>query len=169
MADFITTQVRASKEVIDSMLILEEGAYHVDLNTMVLTPDDIYQGNVGRDEELLYGEKTWRTWNEANWGTSRNAFKTERKSGTSIYFETCGASPALALIALSKKFPDEDINVRFAGEIVQYFAEGYILKNGVKTADPKAPRTHHAHSDVDAKEHARWMRWNRKISNRKFA
>ncbi len=169
MADFVTTQVRASKEVIDSMLIFEEDAYHVDLNTMVLTPDDIYQGNLGRDEELLYGEKTWRTWNDANWGTSRNAFETERKSDTSIYFDTCWSSPTLALIALSQKFPDEEISVRFAGEMVQHFAEGYILKNGIKTPDPKAPRTRHAHADIDTKEHTRWMRWNRKIKNRKFA
>lgn len=169
MADFRTIHVRASKEVIDSMITLVDGEGEVDLNAIVPMPEGLYEGARNHEAEALYGEKTWWNWRDANWGVNRNAFDTERKSDTSIYFETCWRTPEEALVALSQKFPDEEINVRTAGEMVQYFAEGYILKNGVKTLDPKAPRTHHAYADVDEKEHASWMRWNRKVMNRKFA
>lgn len=163
MSDFVTTQVKASKEIIDSMINMVPGHElegHVDFNCLLPVPDDIYQGNVGPKEKELYGTRNWIDWNVANWGTKWNARDTFRKSDKSVYFTTAWGNPQPALRALSKKFPDQKILIRQAGETNYYWSGSYILLNGVVTKDPKGPNV----MDIDSIN-----RFASKVRNRKFA
>lgn len=144
MADYITTHVKASKDVIDAMINTiagHEWEDAVDFNLIVPVPDDIYQGNLGEKEREFYGSRNWYDWNTSNWGTKWNAAETERRSDKSVYFDTAWAPPFAYLEALSRKFPTEVIKVRVAGEYSRSFAGAYIFLNGVRVEDPKSPVT----------------------------
>lgn len=163
MADFFTTQVKASKEVIDSMINMvpeHEFEGHVDFNCIVPTPDDIYQGNFGKKEKEIYGDRNWFDWNTTNWGTKWNATETLRKSDKSVYFLTAGGHPQEVLRALSRKFPEDSILIRHAGETNYFNSGSYILLNGQVTKDPKRANV----LDIDSIN-----RFASKVRNRKFA
>ena len=72
-----------------------------DFNNIIKTPDDIFQGEIGKEEEELYGEKTWYRWNIDNWGTKWNS------SNPIIYrngveFTTAWSYPLPILLELRK-------------------------------------------------------------------
>lgn len=77
-----------------------------------------------------YGVQDWWEWSHANWGTKWNAYSTEYRSDGTIKFETANATPVNAMITLSNKYPEVEINVRFADEDTGYNVGEYTLKEG---------------------------------------
>ena len=76
-----------------------------DFNKIIPMPDNIYKGDIGREELELYGKNNWYDWSIKNWGTKWNSRDTY-VSGNSICFWTAW-SPCLPIIeAMSKLFPD---------------------------------------------------------------
>lgn len=106
MPNHVTNKIEFSgnKENIKKVLELIGGEYEcIDFNKIVPTPDDIYQGNLGRKEKEIYGKNNWLDWNMSNWGTKWNAYSSwlDEKNNI-IYFDTAWSSPTLVLDALAK-------------------------------------------------------------------
>lgn len=161
MADFITVHLKASREVIDSLINKTPGHNHegqVDFNCVLPTPSNIYQGNLSEDAVKIHGDNTWYTWNSRNWGVKWNAFDTLKKSAKSVYFCTAWTRPTALLLALSRKFPNDEIRIRVAGETNSYFAGEFSYLNGVETLV--------FYPDPCSQQQARFAR---KVRNRQFA
>lgn len=47
----------------------------VDFNILVPKPNNIYNGNIGLEEDKKHGKNNWHDWNIANWGTKWNAYE----------------------------------------------------------------------------------------------
>lgn len=128
MPNWITNIVEAPEHVIDAMLN-DEG--QVDFNTIIPTPEDVFQGALGNEERRKYpGEKNWYEFNIANWGTKWNASGTNRFSPTKTTFETAWSNPIPIFVKLSEMFPEEDIYVAYADEDLGNNCGAYKLNNG---------------------------------------
>jgi hypothetical protein len=82
------------------------------------------------DNERLYGHRDWYSWSTSNWGTKWNAYSTNDNEDDGIYFETAWSTPYPVMLALSAKYPEVVINVRFADEDFGHNVGEYILQNG---------------------------------------
>jgi len=110
--------------------------------TEFATPDDLIENLIssGRanleeaqralDNERLYGHRDWYSWSIANWGTKWNAYDTIQREDDSIYFQTAWSTPYPVMLALSAKYPEAIIKVRFADEDFGHNVGEYILQNG---------------------------------------
>jgi hypothetical protein len=133
MPNHITNLLTAPKHVIDSLKSEER---EVDFNTVIPTPDDVYQGN------LTYGVDygpNWRDFNIGNWGTKWNAYDAERKSDTLIQFDTAWSHPREVIHVLSMMFPDETLTVEYADEDLGGNQGSYTIKDGVDTQNAMSP------------------------------
>lgn len=163
MADFVTTQVKASKEVIDAMINIVPGhplEGKVDFECIVPVPDELKPIQVQFGGWKASEDTVLRKWSDENWGTSGNAMNTLRKSDTSVYFETAWADPMEVLRALSRKFPTERILIRQAGDTNYYWSGSYILLNGQVKQNSNRPNV----KDIDSIN-----RFASKVRNRKYA
>lgn len=82
------------------------------------------------DNERLYGHRDWYSWNTKNWGTKWNAYDSIQREDGSIYFQTAWSTPYPVMLALSAKYPEAIIKVRFADEDFGHNVGEYILQNG---------------------------------------
>lgn len=138
MATIITNHVRASKQVIDALhntIPGHEFEGHVDFNCIVPTPENVSQEEGPAEDAYAQGMIYWRDWNESNWGTKWNAGDSERRSDTSVYFNTANAPACTVMIALSLQFPGEIIELRTAQEIISAFAMRYVYLDGEEFED----------------------------------
>jgi hypothetical protein len=107
----------------------KENDRYIDFNTIVKTPDHIFQGNLGNEEREKYGKNNWHDWNLENWGTKWNAFRQELIEN-GIKFETAW-NGVLELIKKASKDNKEIVfNYCFADEDFGYNIGAYIIKNG---------------------------------------
>lgn len=88
-----------------------------------------------------------------HWGTKWNAYnsKTDLQAGITS-FETANSCPRLVLQALSERFPDEIIEVRFADDELGAYCGTFTLKSGKHVASDIAP----AWDDQTDEEKAKW-------------
>jgi hypothetical protein len=63
-----------------------------------------------------YGHASWYEWSIANWGTKWNAYDIKRHSDRKIRFQTAWNAPLAVIEALSRKFPEADLRIRWADE-----------------------------------------------------
>lgn len=64
-----------------------------------------------------YGHKDWYSWSNTNWGTKWNAYSQNSDEGSNeIEFETAWSTPYPVIEALSCKFPEAVISMRYADE-----------------------------------------------------
>lgn len=92
-----------------------------DFNKIVPMPEDIFRGPLGEKEREMYGENNWYDWSRRNWGTKWNSYDGEwYEEGTSIQFNTAWSTPEPVYLALAKKFPNLDFEVKFADEDMGY-------------------------------------------------
>lgn len=69
-------------------------------------------------------------WSYENWGTKWNGYESEEFSPTLIRFCTAWSCPYPLLVALSKKFPNDEIEVKYADEDIGNNCGYFTLING---------------------------------------
>lgn len=110
--------------------LVEHDDYSFDFGRIIPCPDDVYQGNLGRDEEAKYpGEKNWYGWNIKNWGTKWNAYEVSWNFDE-VLFQTAWSIPDPVLLEISKKFPEQTVLVEYADEDSGSNCGIIRLKNG---------------------------------------
>lgn len=123
VAAFFHYIARVSEDDLDpngNPLVLE-GTF--DFNKIVPMPEDIFRGPLGEKERKMYGENNWYDWSRRNWGTKWNSYDGEwywDGEGRSIQFNTAWSAPEPIYLALTKKFPNLDFEVKFADEDMGY-------------------------------------------------
>lgn len=106
----------------------------VDFGTVVPMPDNMETGGCpGGAVGGIHADGTvcWYQWNSANWGTKWSAYD---QSGSTddgrVQFDTAWSHPFPVLEALSKKFPNDRIRVRFADEDLGNNLGEYVIQAG---------------------------------------
>jgi hypothetical protein len=77
-----------------------------------------------------YGHQDWYTWSVDKWGTKWNAYSQEAREDGSIKFETAWSTPYPVMEALSRKYPEAVICVRYADEDFGHNVGEYTLMEG---------------------------------------
>jgi hypothetical protein len=76
-----------------------------------------------------YGFNNWYDWRYENWGTKWNADEVWI-SDNEVSFNTAWCNPQPLLVALSRKYPDIQFDIKFADEDFGHNVGTYILKDG---------------------------------------
>jgi hypothetical protein len=102
------TSMERIMEIFEAIKNEDAGIGSIDFNKIIPTPPDIYQGNLGAEEEAKYGEKTWLHFNTSRWNTKWPAYDFDafEDGSTCIGFNTAWSSPNPILQKLSEMFPD---------------------------------------------------------------
>jgi len=79
---------------------------------------------------LPNGKVSWYWWNTRHWGTKWNAYDIDRRDEAELKFETAWSHPMPVVKALSQKFPETDIRVRYADEDLGNNLGEYTIRNG---------------------------------------
>lgn len=122
MPNHIANQIEfhGFEENIKKVLELIEGEEScIDFEKIVPMPENIYRGNLGLEEEKLYGKNNWYDWSITNWGTKWNAYDDYVENNV-ITFNTAWSCPMPVLDALAElcytygvsftgKWADEDM------------------------------------------------------------
>jgi len=120
----------------EAIKIDEIGLGSIDFNKVIPTPDNIYQGNLGKEEFAKYGKNNWLDWNIANWGTKWNSYgydavyTPKEFDGEHIEFQTAWSYPDPVIAALAEQYPDLSFDVRWADEDFGYNAGEKEFENG---------------------------------------
>jgi hypothetical protein len=121
----------ASKEKIAEILETIRGEHGaIDFEKIIPMPDYIFRGDLGREEEELYGKNNWYAWSVENWGTKWNAFYS-CAGDDSVTFETAWSAPFPVLKKLSEMFPGVTIVHSYADEDIGYNCGKGMFANGL--------------------------------------
>ena len=82
------------------------------------------------DNYMKHGYLTWYDWRLDKWGTKWNAYNHVYHGLGEMEFETAWSTPEPVMRALSVKFPNVEITVRFADEDIGTNCGEYSYKNG---------------------------------------
>ena len=90
-------------------------------SALVPMPENIYRGDVGKEEREKYGENNWYDWSVKNWGTKWDVDPEAvdaRTDEDKVYlsFDTAWSCPEGIIEALADKFPNADILCKYADE-----------------------------------------------------
>ena len=78
-----------------------------------------------------YGHQDWYSWSTSNWGTKWNAYSQNSDEGSNeISFETAWSTPYPVIEALSRKYPEAVISMRFADEDFGHNVGEYTFQAG---------------------------------------
>jgi hypothetical protein len=91
---------------------------------------DIDSAKIALDNIKNYGHQDWYTWSVDKWGTKWNAYSQEAREDGSIKFETAWSTPYPVMEALSRKYPEAVICVRYADEDFGHNVGEYTLMEG---------------------------------------
>jgi hypothetical protein len=82
-------------------------------------------------DELIskYGYNNWYDWRYEHWGTKWNADEVYI-CDNEITFNTAWCNPQPVMVALSRKYPDIQFDIKFADEDFGHNVGTYILKDG---------------------------------------
>jgi len=113
MPNWCFTNITTEKKVIDYM---KSKDIEFDFNNILPMPKDLEsttKPSDKTDKQLIakYGYDNWYDWSVSNWGTKWNACQAERADDECISFKTAWSPPEQIFYALSKKFPDNEINI----------------------------------------------------------
>ena len=104
----------------------KEGAEHgsIDLGRIIPEPEGLFMGDLGVEEMKKYKDNNWYDWRIKHWNTKWNAYGFEPPAfsgdtGT-MTFRTANCSPFLVIFKLSQKYPDVEIDLRYADEDIGY-------------------------------------------------
>ena len=109
----------------DAIKIEEYGLGSVDFSKIIAVPDNIYQGNLGREERKKYGKNNWYDWNNENWGSKWNSygydeFTSEHFDGQTLRFLTAWNNVHQVIGRLAELYPDLAFSYRWADEDMGY-------------------------------------------------
>jgi hypothetical protein len=85
------------------------------------------------------------------WGTKWNAYAQVKDSDTQVRFDTAWSCPDPVFAALSKKFPNEEINVVFADEDIGSNCGKFTMLDGEITSEDLAPNWNESDKDTQRK------------------
>ena len=78
-----------------------------------------------------YGHQDWYSWSTSNWGTKWNAYSQNSDEGSNeISFETAWSTPYPVIEALSRKYPEAVISMRYADEDFGHNVGEYTFQAG---------------------------------------
>lgn len=104
----------------------KEGAEHgsIDLGRIIPEPEGLFMGDLGVEEMKKYKDNNWYDWRIKHWNTKWNAYGFEPPAfsgdtGT-MTFRTANCSPFPVIFKLSQKYPDVEIDLRYADEDIGY-------------------------------------------------
>lgn len=124
-------------EMLEAIKNDELGFGTVDFQKIIPMPDDIYRGNLGRNEKEIYGDKNWYDWCRANWGTKWNAYGYQKgfdySQTDSLWFQTAWSAPHPILQKLSDMFPEIEFRHQWADEDIGYNCGQHRYFGGERT------------------------------------
>lgn len=83
------------------------------------------------DNQRDYGHQDWYSWSNDKWGTKWNAYSQSLMEGSNeIQFETAWSTPYPVIEALSHKFPEAVISLRYADEDFGHNCGEYTFQAG---------------------------------------
>ena len=96
----------------------------IDLGRIIPEPEGLFMGDLGVEEMKKYKDNNWYDWRIKHWNTKWNAYGFEPPAfsgdtGTMI-FRTANCSPFPVIFKLSQKYPDVEIDLRYADEDIGY-------------------------------------------------
>jgi hypothetical protein len=92
---------------------------------------NLVEAQMALDNLRDYGHQDWHSWSVANWGTKWNAYSQNSDEGSNeISFETAWSTPYPVIEALSRKFPEAVIKVRYADEDFGHNVGEYTFQGG---------------------------------------
>lgn len=123
MPNHVTNKIEfhGEQENIKKVLELIKGEDdYIDFEKIIPMPDNIFRGDLGREERELYGTNNWYDWSIENWGTKWNAYDCYLEDDNIIIFNTAWSAPIPVLDALAEicyennvwftsKWADEDM------------------------------------------------------------
>ncbi len=120
------------KEILEAIKNDEYGIGSIDFNKIIPMPENIFRGNLGTEERKLYGSDNWYDWSIENWGTKWNGydFAPFEEGQRSIEFNTAWATVLPVIEALSEKYPDAVIKIRWSDEDFGYNVGEREYQNG---------------------------------------
>lgn len=106
MPNHVTTKIIFDGEHATKVLAKFAPGGKVDFNTLVPTPANVYQGDLGSSEETDF-PLNWNAWNRENWGTKWNAYDTKigrEGERAFIQFNTAWSYPFPVICAFANTF-----------------------------------------------------------------
>lgn len=103
----------------------------IDFNKIVPMPEDIFRGNLGKEERKKYGDRNWYDWSRKNWGTKWNAYNCQSDlENNIIYFDTAWSAVPGLIGKLSSMFPEVTFELSYADEDFGYNTGIVHFRNG---------------------------------------
>jgi hypothetical protein len=93
---------------------------------------NLEEAQMALDNVRDYGYPDWNEWNTNNWGTKWNAYSQDAREDGAIKFETAWSTPYPVMEALSRKYPEAIIKVRYADEDFGHNVGEYELQDGIE-------------------------------------
>lgn len=92
---------------------------------------NLVEAQMALDNLRDYGHQDWHSWSTSNWGTKWNAYSQNSDEGSNeISFETAWGTPYPVIEALSRKFPEAVISMRYADEDFGHNVGEYTFQAG---------------------------------------
>ena len=107
----------------------ESGEVEYDFEKVVPMPEEIYKGNLGKEEWKKYGCDNWYDWSILNWGTKWNAHDYHRIDKYTFAISTAWSTPEPFIKALSRKYNCE-VSVKYADEDIGNNCGSYTYFEG---------------------------------------
>ena len=113
--------------------------FFIDFNRVIPQPEDMFQGGCDMNHphpkpEGGFYSACWYNWNVANWGTKWGAYDASVEIAPGdlavLRFDTAWSHPLPVVAALSRRFPEERIDVMYADEDLGYNVGAYVMQGG---------------------------------------
>lgn len=104
-----------------------------DFNKVLPQPENIFNSNLGREEEEMCkkeGRPTWYEWNRQNWGTKWNSSECVEEKYNSFTFVTAWNGVPNLILELSKQNEGIEILYEYADEDTGHNCASYKFLNG---------------------------------------
>lgn len=122
-----------------SEIAFSEKKYTFDFNSVVPIPENVYKGDFSLEEKELFGKLNWYDWCTENWRTKWNSYDYEDEAEREkrweekkeLKFLTAWSAPHPTIVALSNKYPNIQIDHKWADEDMGYNCGRMIYKDGI--------------------------------------